>query len=334
MNDTELHQYTVDSSISDLNVVEGTPLRNEFVVLVSCRNVESRIIRCLHSIKQEIHEHDVGIIFIDDSSTDRTSMLAGTYIREHFKDYIIVVNPIRKYFARNMYNGINFLCTNPDSIIVQVDGDDYLKIGSNVFNVLQKTYRSQNPLITFGSHDRIDVNGKVKFQHSKTNISDPWNYDQCTLWDHLKTLRKSAFDLITPSMLMERDKDVWIERAEDTIIQPTIVASNPSRAIFIETNLYVHDLTGSHAIFKYDFLYKAYKVKSNVTLEWKSLLFSMFPTYEEAYSYIENGGDLYQLHRQRERESIRNRINAHLIERNRITQLNIDRNKNPHNEKS
>lgn len=51
MNDSELHQYTVDSSISDLNVVEGTPLRNEFVVLVSCRNVESRIIRCLHSIE-------------------------------------------------------------------------------------------------------------------------------------------------------------------------------------------------------------------------------------------------------------------------------------------
>lgn len=327
MTDTEKHQYTIDASIDDLNVIEGAALNNEFVVLVACRNNEGRILRCLDSIKHEIHEHDVGVIFIDDASTDRTLTLAHRFIQDNFKDYVIVCNQFRKYFARNMYNGINFLCTNSDSIIVQVDGDDYLKVGSNVFDILQTTYREKDPLITFGSHDRINVDGKINFQRSKTDINDPWDYDKCTLWDHLKTLRKSAFDIITPSMLMERDDDVWIKRAEDTVVQPTIVDSDPSRAVFIENCLYVHDLTGSHAVFKYDFLYKAYKVKSNVTIDWKRLLFTKFQTYEEAYEYIDNGGDLYQLYRQVEREAIRSRVESHRKDREQITQQNIDRHK-------
>lgn len=290
----ELHRETIDTSIDDLNIHSGNPtLDQDFIVMVPCRNVMDKVLRCLDSIDyhaSKFTDKSLAIVLIDDDSTDDTLELAEMWSGDHDYPFTIVSNEIRKYLPRNIYNVVNFVCVNPESVIIQVDGDDYLDPSNNAFEILSNAYDS-GAMITFGTYS-TEIEGKpLKKFDVAHDTTHPWNLEVCTSWAHLKTYKKKAFDLITVDMMMETDADKWITMGEDAIIQPTIMEHYHDQIIYIPESIYIYDMNGNEHVVNYNAqIYNTFKLKSKMVCVDKSILSKHFSSYDEAIENVQTHG--------------------------------------------
>lgn len=68
-----------------------------FTIIISARNEEQNIVKCLDSItKQHYPKQNIQIILIDDASNDNTYLKAHNYLLSSGLDYLIVKNPQQK----------------------------------------------------------------------------------------------------------------------------------------------------------------------------------------------------------------------------------------------
>ena len=126
-------------------------------VVVPIRNAKDWISKCIVSIASQQYDGAWSCIIIDDGSNDGTwevinSTLSGLdpRVRSHFTTKL---NDLRKGALENFLDGFRLLGSEeePESVLVQVDGDDWL-YGPLVFQIIRQAYEQTGCWITWGSY--------------------------------------------------------------------------------------------------------------------------------------------------------------------------------------
>jgi len=236
-------------TVADINMVQGQPLSNEYIFVVCFRNVGRKLKRCIESICNQKRCHDYGVILIDDASNDGAVYDALSLLEQHALPQVIVVNDERKYFTRNLYNAVNLLIDNDESVVVEIDGDDYLE-DTDVLGILSEAYEL-GAIKTFGSFrciaeddDAADAVESYRLMEKVNDMSRPWDLDACISWIHLKTYRKNLFMKVPLVYFWEKTGANWLKMAEDMAIHPKMVEIARYRTAYIADVLYVYDISG------------------------------------------------------------------------------------------
>jgi glycosyltransferase involved in cell wall biosynthesis len=99
------------------------PLSNAAIAVIPVRNAGKYIGECIQSLNAQTFE-DLGVILVDDCSTDGTGQIARELLS--VKDYIVTSPVERQWAMKNIDMAITELCDNPNSVIFLIDGDDKL----------------------------------------------------------------------------------------------------------------------------------------------------------------------------------------------------------------
>lgn len=236
-------------TLDRLNIVRGRPLSNDWVFVVCFRNVGWKLTRCIESILAQNRCHDFGIVLVDDASGDSAASQVEMVLEEEGIPYVLVVNPERRYFTRNLYNAVNLLIGNDESVIIELDGDDYLE-DTDVLGVLAEAY-GLGAIKTFGRFRCVPEDSGFAdsvascFTSGPVNdMTRPWDLDACVAWAHLKSYKKQLFMKVPLVYFWERQGGNWLRMAEDLVVHPKMVELARYRTAYIEDVLYVYDVSG------------------------------------------------------------------------------------------
>lgn len=245
----------------DLNIVKGQPLGTSYVFVLCFRNQADKIERCLNSILQQEGSYNWGVAIVDDASNDASLEIVLSLLSETTVPHVVVSNNDRRFYSRNLFNAVHHLVLDSESVIIEVDGDDYLA-GPNVLHRLDRAYGS-GAARTMGSF-RVDRSAFYFFGEPKTDFTQPWDFDMCTSWMHLKTYKKWLFQQVPLPYFKERGSDRWLKMGEDMVIHPKMIEMAGTRNRYINDVLYVYDYSGanhdckepSQALYKLQKLYR------------------------------------------------------------------------------
>lgn len=133
-------------------------MNTSFKIVVPVRNSQEWIGKCIESIASQDYSGKWECLVVDDASTDETvekikdaiESIQSESIRSKFK---VKFNSKRVGALENFVNGFNILEAekDPESVLVQIDGDDWL-FGPSVFKIVDYAYTQTNSWITWGSY--------------------------------------------------------------------------------------------------------------------------------------------------------------------------------------
>jgi glycosyltransferase involved in cell wall biosynthesis len=206
-------------------------------------NAEKYIGRCIDSILMQDYKN-YELLVIDDCSTDETYDIVLPY-----DDIFTLHNPVRQGALANIVEGIR---TFGESIIVTIDGDDYLP-DRNVLSYLDKVY-TDDVWMTYGSF--IPESHKYKntcqpFDNIMApcdagylvkNSVTPATYRKSPFWvtSHLRTFRKNLWDKIKDEDLRDTDGEYY-KTAWDLAFMYPMIEMADSHCKFIPHTLYVYN---------------------------------------------------------------------------------------------
>ena len=234
----------VIDSVQDLNIILGKPLHNNYILSVCFRNQESKIIRCIESLVSQAGNYDFGVSIISDCSTDNSVNLVLDFFQNVKLDVCVVDNKDRKYAARNLYNVAHSIVTNDESVIIEVDGDDFLA-GDHVIHTID-TYYKKGALKTNGSFKFYpEEQSAAPIDYStKFDTARPWSYEYCTSWVPLRTVKRQLICQLEVDYFLEKKSKQWLREADDSATQPRMIELAKDKFMFVKEILYCYDRTG------------------------------------------------------------------------------------------
>ena len=236
--------------LNDLAIIHGAPLSNKYVFSVCFRNQSAKILRCIKSLLMQNNGHDFGIVFVDDDSDDDSSDIILRECLGKQTDFVLVKNKERKYAAKNLYNVIHQLVTNGESILIEVDGDDFLP-GSYVLDVLNGYY-GKGCLKTLGSYemfpkDQVFANEeRLRSVHENVDFRRPWSIAACNAWLHLRSTKVSILRRVEIENFLDRRTGSWLSERHDAAIHPRAIELAEGKIVFVKEVLYVYDVSGEN----------------------------------------------------------------------------------------
>lgn len=211
-------------------------MNNHISIIISTRNAEPFIERCLNSaISQNYPNFE--IIFIDACSSDSTFEIAS-----RFKDKVRVFkNRKRKFQGGNILAGTRL--SKPKSIIVTLDGDDWFP-HENVLSRVNQEYVNTDCWMTYGTYEEFPTRSVSHIyreypkdvRENKTFRSYRW------LASHLRTFRRELFLKIKVSDLKENGE--FFSAAPDLTFQfPMLEMCGVNKSRYIPDILYIYNMS-------------------------------------------------------------------------------------------
>ncbi len=250
-----------------INIIHGEPLHNRYVLSVLFRNVGDKLIRCVNSILNTRKNHDVGVVMVDDCSSDDVVEKAAALLQENGVPVCVVRNKERRYAAHNYYLVINRLVINDESVIIDLDGDDQLNEEFDVFGELDAAYANDGVQKTFGAFTTVaddageQVDGTTKEIFKKifqgyqllNETTEPFNQFRCQPWLHLRSAKRGLLKQVDEAYFKSRSTGAWLKTDHDTSINShAIELAGSANVRFIDKPLYIYDITGPN----HDFMEK------------------------------------------------------------------------------
>lgn len=214
------------------------PQRSEKYIFVSTmRNLRyDRFLRMLASVLSQ-KRTDWGMILIDDQSDNGLSLFAE-YVTLPFRDRITLIrNRVRGGGLYNHYKAIHYFATDPDSVIITLDGDDAL-IGTDVLSRIAHRYEEHWADVVIG---RQYQNYRLQpYYRYPANFISP-RAKGGNVWQHIRSFRKYLFDSLDLRDLKRIPEDAaigklvqqsqWLECAADFAFMVPIVemSSKPNQ---------------------------------------------------------------------------------------------------------
>lgn len=193
----------------DINLSYGSNRESKIVVISPVWNAEMYIGNCIKSVQAQNYERYIHVI-IDDCSTDNTP--AEISLCKHSR-LMVYTNEERKGALRNIYETIEYFIEHDvieeDSIIVLLDGDDWLVNDPEIFNRYNEMYANGVGVdFTYGSCISLADNVPLIAQEYPEEVKKtktfrehkfPWNIP----YPHLRTFNKETFEKIRRSALTD-----------------------------------------------------------------------------------------------------------------------------------
>lgn len=235
--DFQFGKFDVEGSLYDWSI----PKRNEKIVVVSCfRNVSiDRFLRMWCSLMAQ-STADFGIILLDDNSDNGLPYFIDTLIKPHLNKVTIIKKRNRSTRLENVYTAIHYYVSNPDSIIVMLDGDDAL-IGKNVLTTIVEKYDAYNADVAVGRfHQTYRIQPHYRYPVDFANPRKTGG----NVWQHLKSFKKYLFDAIPLHYFKYKEESVklynnkWLQSCDDFALMVPIVEMSQQPIYLDDINYY------------------------------------------------------------------------------------------------
>jgi len=215
---------------------------NRFIILVTQRNAEPYIRKCLDSIVSQTYKNYETII-MDDNSDDGTFEI----IQKDYSQFQVIHTPKQEYHIKNFIAGIRIGATDENDIVVFLSGDDYF-YGDDVLEYLNEQY-DENTWMTYGNFIRTSgLHGKGCHP-----VVDTKNYRRSNQWlvSHLITCRRKLFDRIDDKDLRYINGQYPNNSFDCAMIYPMVEMCGLKHLKFIDKVLYVYNDQNPVAIANY-----------------------------------------------------------------------------------
>ncbi len=210
-------------------------MNNHFTIVINACDQQDWISKCIESCVTQNYEN-YEVIMVDALSTDRTYEIAKE-LESRYENFKVFQNEVRVPQIAN----ILFLTkqSKDKSIIVTVDGDDYLK-NDQVLNKLNEVYNSGDVWITYGNFENLQGH-KAGWVYKYPDIIVHNNLFRQYDWlgTHLRTYRKELFMKINVEDF-KRDKE-WMSTTGDQAFMFPMLEMAGKRSRFIDEPLYVYN---------------------------------------------------------------------------------------------
>jgi glycosyltransferase involved in cell wall biosynthesis len=208
--------------------------KNHFTIVINTCNQDKWISKCIEScVNQKYDNFDV--ILVDALSDDKTYEISKEY-ESTFKNFKSYQNNIRVPQIANILFLTNK--SKDNSIIVTVDGDDYLK-DLNVLNKLDSIY-NDDIWMTYGSYENIQgLKAGWVYEYPNFIVDNNLFRKYDWLGTHLRTYRKELFMKIDiDDFKFEND---WLSTTGDQAFMIPMLEMSGNRSKFISESLYVYN---------------------------------------------------------------------------------------------
>ena len=210
-------------------------------IIVPVYNCEKWISNTITSIKLQTHE-DFECCIINDMSIDNTVDVIRDSIGldRRFK---FIDNTEKKYALKNIYDGIKFISSNDEDILITVDGDDWLA-DNQVLKTVNNVYESTACLMTYGNfmeHPNESIHAAFTTPYNQEIIDN--NAFRDTTWkaSHLRTFKKKLWDRINVNDLINPKTNEFYEVACDLAIMYPMLEMAGNRSRNISEVLYIYN---------------------------------------------------------------------------------------------
>lgn len=184
-------------------------------------------------------------MYIDDNSEYTTKQ--KKYITQKLQNHIVIFNSIRKYSVRNAYEAIHEHATKSESVIVSLDGDDWMH-SRHALRFLNVFYKIHQPMATYGSCLAWKNNALLKIGNKFENKKYPTEIIANGLFRkhpflplHPRTWKTKVFKQIRKEDFLN-DQGDWLKYCEDQAIFFPILEMYPKKVLRIPKLLSVYNL--------------------------------------------------------------------------------------------
>lgn len=215
----------------------------DIVVVIPSYNNAEYYKRNLASVFEQDYKGNFSIIYIDDHSTDGTGDLCEAYIKEKTQGHrtILIKNVKNLGAMANWYSAIS--SCDPQSIIVNLDGDDHLAKKS-VLSLINKIYDKHDVLVTYGSYQRFPYRKKdcIYSRPIPKSIARGRAYRKMKLFtlSHLRTYKAFLFQAIKKEDFMFEGK--FFDTSCDLAMMYPIAEMAGNRIMYVPDVLYIYNL--------------------------------------------------------------------------------------------
>ena len=222
----------------------GEPVDVDFAFVIIFRNQADKIKRAIESVVTQNRDYKFGLVIVDDMSDDGSAEIVSSTIQDLDIPYAFIRNDHRRYHSRNLWNTVRFLIRNPECVVIELDGDDFLEPGADILNILDREYK-KGILKTSGRFRCYpDRWPEMESNQDRYDIKSPWHQGKCSVWIPLRTYRKSLFMKVETEYFLERDTKNWLTVADDASINARMIELANGKISIIEDILYVYDVSG------------------------------------------------------------------------------------------
>lgn len=209
---------------TDIDVGYDNMYARNIVVISPVWNAEKYIEKCIESVYCQNYLKYTHVI-IDDNSSDNTLELINK--NAHATNMIVLSNEKRVGALANICNAIEKMAdqgiVDDESVIMLLDGDDWLVNDPEIFNRYNEMYNEEFPDFTYGScwslADNVPLIAQEYPEHIKATkkFKDhkfPWNIP----YSHLRTFNYKTYKKIDKNKLLDPETRDYFKAGGDTAL--------------------------------------------------------------------------------------------------------------------
>ena len=216
---------------------------NKFKIVVPVFNSKDWIEKCISSIKNQTIK-EIECIIIDDCSNDITgTIIDGMALDSRFT---VIHNTNNNGALANIVTGFQKLKSLEDnnSILLVVDGDDWLATEYSL-EIVNKAYNiNPNLLLTYGNHVHWPTNGTSNCKYFPANIllNNSYRNYELFITSHLRTFKSKLWNSIKDEDLKNpTTNEYWRTAWDCAMMYPMLEMAGSERFKFIEQILYIYN---------------------------------------------------------------------------------------------
>ena len=210
-------------------------LKNKAIVVVPVRNCSKYIRECCESLAIQDYK-DLGVIVVDDCSTDNTAEIA-----EHALagvDHIVVRGSKRRWAMQNIEWAIEDFCSDPTQVIFLVDGDDRLLVPTAISQMMKKHEKFD---VVWSNYEQSDGGWPCSGPLERGPIrGNPWRMS------HLRSFKRFLFQSVPRNEFKEDDGTYFKVTWDQAIMIPIGEMVPRDRVLFYPEKLYYYRIHGDN----------------------------------------------------------------------------------------
>ena len=222
--------------------------KNKFIIISTVYNKSKWVRFNVSSIKQQSYDNYLAVYGYDKSTDDSYEHLTDAIASD--SKFLIFDNPNPGSFLNCFMGTYRYLKQNnliqPDDIIVEVDGDDWL-LHPFVLQYLNQVYQNENTWMTYGQYIHYpsgELGGHYHLQlENHVDASNSYRYSTFP-YSHLKTYKAFLVDHITDDDLTDPVTGKYFNAASDfALCMPLVEMAGKDRIFRVSEPVYVYNIS-------------------------------------------------------------------------------------------